>query len=129
MTTATTGDLFDDPMAAAQAAADAIRALNHATLPAAGGLAYPADAQAVLTALGTAAARIPQALAQLDGFLTREVDAGRIRIVDGQHAGDPAAAIAEATQLLDHATISARGLAQLLDAAATTLTWAAATRD
>jgi hypothetical protein len=125
--TAGDGDVFADPVAAAQAAAEAVRALNHATLPAAGGLTHPADAQAVLAALGMASARLPQALNQLRRFLDEQVTAGRVRVVDGEHAGDPAAMLTEAGHLLDHATIAARGLAQLLDAAADTLTWAAAT--
>lgn len=83
----------------------------------------------MLACLGMAAARLPQALAQLRRFLDDEVTAGRVRVVDGEHAGDPAAAFAETAHLLDHATIAARGLAQLLDAAADTLTWAAATTD
>ena len=119
-------DLFTDPVTAASAAAEAIRGLNHATAPAAAGLGCPADAQAVLAALAMTAARVPQALAQLRRFLDTEVDAGRVRIVDGEHAGDPAGMLAETGHLLDHAVISARGLAQLLDAAADTLTWAAA---
>ena len=75
----------------------------------------------MLAALGIAAARLPQAIAQLRRFLDEQTTAGRVRIVDGTHAGDPAAVIAETGHLLDHATLSARGLAQLLDAATDTL--------
>jgi hypothetical protein len=111
---------------AAAGAAEAIRALNHATRPGAGGLAYPADAYDITGSLGPAAARLPQALAQLVTFLQDQTAAGRVVIVAGPHAGDPAAAIAAATGCLDAAVAAARRLHQALNAAQNTLTWAAA---
>lgn len=51
--------------------------------------------------------------------------AGRVVIVAGDHAGDPAAMLAAATASLDAAVASARRLHQALDAAQQQLTWAA----
>jgi hypothetical protein len=63
------------PAALAADAAEAVRALNHATLPGSGGLAFPADAYDVTGALSLLASRLPQALAQLLAFLQAEVKA------------------------------------------------------
>jgi hypothetical protein len=114
------------PAAMAAGAAESVRALNHATLPGAGGLVFPADAYDVTGALSLLASRLPQALAQLQAFLQDEVSAGRVAIVAGDHAGDPAAALAAVTASLDTAATSARLLHQALDAAQNQLTWAAA---
>ncbi len=97
-------------------AAEAIRALNHATLPGTGGLTYPADAYEALGQLAVLAARLPQALAQILAFLAAGQDAGRIVIVAGDHAGDPAAALTAAPACLDAA----------IDGAQNALTWAGA---
>jgi hypothetical protein len=114
------------PAALAGQAAEAVRALNHATLPGAGGLVFPADAYDVTGQLSLLASRLPQALAQLLAFLNTEVQAGRVVIVAGDNAGDPAAVLAAATGSLDSAVASARRLHQALDAAQNQLTWAAA---
>ena len=87
-----------------------MRALNHATLPGAGGLAYPADAYEVTGQLSVLAARLPQALAQLLAFLAEQAAAGRIQVAAGQHAGDPAAVLTAVTASLDAAAASARRL-------------------
>lgn len=113
-------------MSAADAAAEGIRALNHATLPAAGGLTGPADVYAVVGALASLAGRLPQALAQLQGFLDVECEHGRIGVVDGDFAGDPVAAVATTGHWLDRATVTAWTLQHALDQAHATLTWAAA---
>ncbi len=107
-------------------AAEAIRQLNHATRPGAGGLAYPADAYDVAAELPGLSARLIQALAQLAGFLRHQHAAGAIVIVAGPHAGDPDAVLAETTAALDAAAASARRLHQALDSAHNALTWAAA---
>ena len=107
-------------------AAEALRALNHATLPGAGGLEYPAAAYDVTGQLAVLAARLPQALAQLLAFLQAEAAAGRVVIVAGPHAGDPAAALTAVTSCLDAAAAAARKLHQALDSAQSHLTWAAA---
>ena len=115
------------PAQCAEQAAEAVRALNHATLPAAGGLTEPADVYAVLGSLATLTARLPQALSQLLGFFQREQAAGRVQIVDGQHAGDPAAAVADLEQTLSCAASSAEALQHALEQAHATVTWAART--
>jgi hypothetical protein len=114
------------PAALAAEAAEAARALNHATRPGTSGLIYPADAYDVTGQLALLASRLPQALAQLLAFLQAEVKAGRVVIVSGDHAGDPAAVLATVTASLDQAVASARRLHQALDAAQNNLTWAAA---
>ena len=110
-------------------AAEAIRLLNHATRPGAGGLAYPADAYDVAGQLALLASRLPQALAQLLSFLQAQVNADRVVIVAGPHAGDPAAVLAEATAALDAAAVAARQLHKALDAWHNTLAWARATSE
>lgn len=115
------------PARLAADAAEAVRALNHATLPAAGGLVFPADAYEVSGSL--LASRLPQALAQLLAFLQSEAAAGRVVMVAGDHAGDPAAVLAAVTASLDAAVASARRLHQALGAAQNQLTWAAASQD
>ncbi len=102
-------------------AAEAVRALNHATLPG------PAGAYEVTGQLAVLAARLPQALAQLLAFLQDQDAAGRMQVVAGQHAGDPAAMLTAATADLDAAVASARRLHQPLDGAQNHLTWAAGT--
>ncbi len=116
----------DSPAALAGQAAEAVRALNHATLPGSCGLAFPADAYDVTGALALLASRLPQALAQLQAFLRTEIAAGRVAIVAGEHAGDPAAVLTAVTASLDSAAASARRLHQALDTAQNNLTWAAA---
>lgn len=113
--------------APADEAAEAVRQLNHATLPAAGGLAYPSDAYDAAGALALMASRLPQALAQLLAFLQAETTAGRVLIVAGEHAGDPAAVLTGVTAALDDAAAAARCLSCALGAAQSALTWAAAT--
>ena len=115
------------PAELAGQAAEAVRALNHATLPGADGLANPADAYEVTGQLSLLAARLPQALAQILAFLGEKAAAGRITVVAGQHAGDPAAMPTAVTSDLDAAVASARRLHQALDAAQNHLTWAAGT--
>jgi hypothetical protein len=119
----------DRPADLAGQAAEAVRALNHATLPGSGGLAFPADAYDVTGALAVLASRLPQALAQLQAFLHAEVSAGRVAIVAGEHGGDPAAVLAAVTGSLEEAAASARRLHQALDAAQNQLTWAAARQE
>ena len=114
------------PGALADAAAEAIRALNHATIGG-GGLVHPADAYDVLGALATLAARLPQALGQVQDFLDDATEHGRIAVVDGEHAGDPIAAVTTCAHHLDHAAAAAHRLHEALDAARAAITWTAAT--
>ena len=113
------------PAALAGEAAEAVRGLNHATLPGAGGLVFPAGAYDVTGQLALLASRLPQALAQILAFLHAEVQAGRVAIVAGEHAGDPAAMLTAVTASLDSAAAAARRLHQALDSARNQLTWAA----
>ena len=108
----------------ASAAAEAVRVLNHATLNFAGqALEFPADADTVLCSLSTAAQRLPQLLDQLRGWLNDELAAGRLRIGHGPHAGDPAAAMAEASRRLrDASAIAFRLHLALKDVTAVTST-------
>ncbi len=115
------------PAELAGQAAEAVRALNHATLPGTGGLQYPAGAYEVTGQLAVLAARLPQALAQIHAFLQEQAAAGQVTVVAGQHQGDPAAMLAAVTAHLDAAAASARRLHQALDAAQNHLTWAAGT--
>lgn len=109
----------------ADTAAEAIRALNYATLPAAGTLTGPADVYDVVGALATLTGRLPQALSQLQSFLAGEHAAGRVRIVDGQHTSDPAAALADIQRWLTCAASAADSLRQALEQAHTALSWTA----
>jgi hypothetical protein len=97
--------------ALAQAAADAVRALNHA---AGGGLVQPSDAYDVLGSLSLAASRLGPALAQVAGFLDRALADGLL----GHDLGeDPCFAVETAGLFLDGARLSAAALAGDLGAA------------
>jgi hypothetical protein len=94
---------------AADQAAEAIRALNYATLPHEGapGLEYPGDAYMVIASLKTAVERMPQLFAQLTGWLTEQEAAGKVGHDSGGEAREYVAqvgywlgaATGEATQL------------------------------
>jgi hypothetical protein len=114
------------PAGLADQAAELVRALNHATLPGAGGLSCPGDVYGVLIGLSVLAGRLPQALAQAETFLVAQLVAGRIVIVDGAHTGDPEAAVAQAGECLHTARAAAHRLHVDLDRAAAALVWAAA---
>ena len=101
----------------ADTAAEAVRALNHATLPAAGTLTGPADLYDVVGALASLTARLPQALSQLQAFLAGEHAAGRVRVVDGPHTGDPAAALVDIDRWLTRAATAADTLRHALEPA------------
>jgi hypothetical protein len=124
-----TGDARPSPATLAGDAAEAIRSLNHATLPGTDGLTWPSDAYDVLASLSLLAARLPQLLAQLDRYLTGEVETGRVMVDGGEFAGDPAAAAAAASHWLDHARINAAALHHALDAAQQATAYLAAVSD
>lgn len=105
------------PAQLADQAAEAIRAANHATFPSAGGLRWPSDAYDVIASLGLLASRLPQLLGQLDRWLTREVEQGRVSVDGGAYVGDPQAAAAVASHWLDTATTAADQLHRALDSA------------
>lgn len=110
----------------ASTAAEAIRALNHATLPGRDGLTEPADAYEVLANLSSLAERLTQAIGQVQFFLDQQNADGDIRIVDGEHRDDPRAAVDTCRQLTHTAIAGATRLATVLHKAQETLTWAAA---
>ena len=64
----------------AETAAEAVRALNHATIwPGPDGYQEPADVDAVLGHLATLAAYLPQALDQAERWLYEALDAHQVR--------------------------------------------------
>lgn len=99
---------------AADLAAESVRYLNYATGPdASDGLPYPATVYAVAGSLSLAAGRLGQLLANLGGYLNRELAAGRL----GQDNGaDPASAVGAALHHLSVAAAAAGDLAAALSA-------------
>lgn len=114
------------PASCAKVAAEAIRELNHATLPAKNALTWPSDVYDVLASLATLAARLPQALSQLDAFVTEQVNTGRIAVAGGDHVGDPVTAVITAGHWLHAASIAAHQLHSALDQAQAALTYVTA---
>jgi hypothetical protein len=94
----------------ADIAAEALRGLNRATQPCREALTGPADVYDTLAGLELLAARLPQALTQLQGYLARQHAAGRVLIVDGPHAGDPATLLTAAAREFEQATATAGSL-------------------
>jgi hypothetical protein len=72
----------DTTIALARIAAEAIRALNHATMAGRGGLTDPATVYAVLGQLAAATHRLPQLCTQLARWLDAENTAGRLACTD-----------------------------------------------
>jgi hypothetical protein len=110
-------------------AAEAVRALNHATFPGTDGLAWPSDAYDILASLALLASRLPQLLGQLDRFVSHEVEAGRVSVDGGEYAGDPQAAAAVTSHWLDEARAHAAQLHHALDAAQQAVAFLAADTD
>jgi hypothetical protein len=69
---------MNTPAELADRAAEAIRALNHATLPGHDAYEWPADVDAALAALERLAQRLPQTLDQAVAWLEQEHAAHRI---------------------------------------------------
>jgi hypothetical protein len=101
------------PAALARAAAEAVRALNHAALGG-DGLGQPADAYEVLGELSLTASRLPQLLGQVGRWLAAALAAGRLGCDDGT---DPAAAVSGAWLFIAGARASAAALARDLELA------------
>jgi hypothetical protein len=108
----------------AEAAADAVRAINHITgRPA--GLTYPSEAYRIVGQLATVAARLPQACEQITRQLRRWSDAGQVGIDAGTTwAGNPAGAVLDALAGLDEAAVAAEHLYAGLDQASGALCYA-----
>jgi hypothetical protein len=99
------------PVDHVEAAAEAVRALNHATLGVGrpDGYEWPADVDAVVAGLTVLVQRLPQALSQAAAWLERADAAGLV----GQDAdGDPAAGAGTAVVLLRFAAALAQVLAR-----------------
>jgi hypothetical protein len=110
----------DAARALADSASEAIRALNHATLPADGfpGLRYPADAYYLLGSLHQLVIRMPQLLEQVSAFLQRQLQFDVVTVDGGEFAGDPLAAVGTASHDLEGcAPQAARLLASAIEAA------------
>jgi hypothetical protein len=101
-------DSPDQTLALARSAAQAVRALNHATLGGEG-LVQPADAYEILGELSLAASGLPQLLGQVGRWLAACLAAGRLGCDDGT---DPAAAVSGAWLFLSDARASATALAR-----------------
>jgi hypothetical protein len=97
----------DDTARLARITAEAIRGLNWLTGCQAG-LGQPSAAYDVIGALALAASRLPQALAQITGWLGQALEAGRLGHDLGQ---DPAPAIGAAAIFIGGAGLSAAALA------------------
>ncbi len=102
----------DRTTGAAELAAETLRYLNYATGLQAG-LPYPATVYSVTGSLSLAAGRLGQLMANLGGYLNRELAAGRL----GEDSGaDPAATVAQALYHLSVAAAAASDLAAALSA-------------
>lgn len=112
------------PQETAERAAEAVRSLNHLTLPGAAEVDVT-DVYDVLADLALMSARLPQALRQLEDLLDRLVENDQVLVVDGTHAGDPVAVAAITGHWLAAAAGTAAELAHRVDQAQQTLTWAA----
>lgn len=120
------------PAALADVAAEAIRALNHATFPGKERLIYPSNVYDVTGSLHRVVAMLDQSLEQLAGYLEREDRQGRVVADYGGYSGNTAGAIgayrgyvAEARTLLaaardslGFAHVAAAGLSAVEDEAA-----------
>jgi hypothetical protein len=109
---------------AAGRAAEAIRTLNHRTLPGTAQLDV-VDVYDVLAELALLAGRLPQLLRQLVNLVDDLVEAGEVRIVEGPNTGDPVAAAAVTGHWLAAASSLAAELAPRIEPAQQALAWAA----
>ncbi|MFD8034681.1 hypothetical protein ACFV3F_39310 [Streptomyces sp. NPDC059717] len=101
------------PATFAEAAAEAIRGLNHLTRAPRTDWQYPGDAYATVASLATLTFRLPQAFAQIAQFIERLAREDHIRSAKGSDgADDVAAAIAALRKAQDNAEV----LAEHLDA-------------
>ncbi len=112
---------------AARTAAEAVRALNHQTHPGAtqdGGLDVT-DVYDLVAELALMAARLPQALRQVEALLDQLVEDHQVLIVDGDQVGDPVAVAVIVGHWLSTGRAGAGQLAHGLDHTQQALTWAA----
>lgn len=98
----------------ARAAAEAVRGLNHSTMPGVGRLVSAPDVDAVVVEVARLAARLPQALRQVAAVLDGQAVAGRV----GDDRGcDVVDVVAQARDRLGLAALAAQTLADRLDGA------------
>jgi hypothetical protein len=112
------------PQEIAARAAEAVRALNHATRP---GVAQidVTEVYDLLGELALMASRLPQLLRQIEDLLDALVEEDQVLIVDGPNTGDPAAAAAIAGHWLAASAGAAHELAHRVDQAHQVLAHAA----
>jgi hypothetical protein len=99
--------------AAANLIPDAVRYLNHASLPAnhAPGISYAGDVDTVLGAIQAAGGRLQQTLSQLAECLRDDLATGRLRLAHQAPTDDPDVAVATACTELERA----RGVCAVLE--------------
>lgn len=102
------------PAQLADDAAEAIRALNHATQSSRPGWEFPADAYSVVGELGTLVMRLPQLLQQVEAHIQRLSDADHIR---SDRGGDGAEEVTAARDALGRASTDAVSMQAALDTA------------
>lgn len=102
------------PAQLADDAAEAIRALNHATMSGRPGWEFPADAYDVIGNLREMAQRLPQLLQQAETFLQRLADGDHIR---SDRGGNGAAEVNAARDAIDRARDDALSMEAALDTA------------
>lgn len=103
------------PTQLADDAAEAIRALNHATLSARDGWTYPGDAYSTVANLADMARKLPQAPGQLEGFVGAMEDAGRLQSDTGPD--DLPGRLLDFHRAMAGAITQSRALGQALDRA------------
>ncbi|MDI3406059.1 hypothetical protein [Streptomyces cavernicola] len=101
------------PAELAEQAAQAIRNLNHATLPGKDQLAYPGDAYETVGPLARLAHRLPQSLDQLTEFLRKLTESGAVTA----DYGSAEEQLLEARSALASSALIALTLAEHLDRA------------
>lgn len=101
----------------AEAFAESVRVLNHATREA--GPEYPGDVYDLLGSLKVGVQRLPQLFDQLAQFLFAELEAGRIRAA----SGDAGTSVRSAEIALDEAAGAAKAVLQRLEQAQSAVTW------
>ncbi|RFS84124.1 hypothetical protein D0T12_18365 [Actinomadura spongiicola] len=100
----------------------AFRLLNYATMSPTG-LAYPSDVYSVLGELSSAIHKLPQALQQMDEFITNQVGSGQAREHPkyGPYDGDANAAARALASVTREASVAASQLGRLLGEAQSTV--------
>ena len=99
------------PTEAADAAAEAIRSLNHSPMRGAG-YVYPSDVDAVVACLEALTQRLPQALLQAEQWINARAEEGKVG--DDRADVDPVATVETASVYLTAARVEAGRLAQSL---------------